>query len=160
MTPFNVAIVRWIRGAFDFRTRSTRADYWWPRLLVLGVNVLMLMVFVGAIGDDGAAALLDWVATEPDTLDDFPISPLPSLATFALVFGVVFGVLTFIPDLAVSWRRFHDLGQPGWLHLLFILAGALFPLASLGEMVWFAMPGQRHSNRYGQDPLDSQADVF
>ena len=160
MTPFNVAIVRWVRGAFVFRGRSTRSEYWWPRLLVFVVNAVCLGIFLGEIGPDGLQALMEWTEQEQPTFATLDLGPLSSLAKFALTFVVVFGLLTFFPDLAVSWRRFQDLGRPGWFHLLFWLGSALAPIVTLAELIWLAFPGTRGPNRYGEDPLFDQADIF
>ena len=160
MTPFNVAIVRWIRRAFDFRTRATRAEYWWPFLLSFMVNLVCLSVFMTAIGPEALETLLLWMGSEEPTLETLDIGPLPSLAVFALTFLIVYSVLVFIPTLSVSFRRFQDLGRPGWTHLIFIVLGSIFMLFRIAELIWFAFPGQRQSNRYGPDPLANQSDIF
>ena len=162
MTPFNVAIVRWIRGAFDFRGRSTRAEYWWPRALVALVNLTLLMTFIVGGGADWLAALVEWSEQDPMPTDfsGLDLPPLPGLAKFAAVFYGVFGVLTFFPDLAVAWRRFHDLSQPGWLHLVFMVFSPLFVFVIVLELAWFIVPGTKGPNRYGPDPLEAQADAF
>ena len=60
-----------------------------------------------------------------------------------------------IPNIALMVRRFHDLNQTGWLVLVFILL-SFIPLigllASIGLIVWFAMPGTAGPNKYGADP--------
>ena len=60
-----------------------------------------------------------------------------------------------VPGIALSVRRFHDLGQTGWLVLVFAILGAI-PLigllASLAQIIWFAMPGNTGPNKYGPDP--------
>lgn len=160
MTPPNVALYNWINKAFDFRSRSTRSDYWWPRLFVVTINVVLLFVFLSAIGPDNSQVLLEWLATSPQDFKDLDIGPLPSAAKFALTAGVVFGVLTLIPDISVSWRRFQDMGKPGWIHILFIVAGGLIPFTALVEYVWFAFPGTRGPNRYGPDKFNVDPDVF
>lgn len=160
MTPPNVALYNWIHQAFDFRTRSTRSDYWWPRLFVVTVNVVLLFMFVSGLGPDKAQLLVDWLATSPQNFEGLDIGPLPSLCKFSLTAGIVFGILTLIPDISVSWRRFQDMGKPGWLHILFLIGGGIIPFAALLEYIWFAFPGTRGPNRYGPDKLNSQSDVF
>lgn len=154
--PFNVAIVRWVRGAFTFRGRATRSEYWWPRLLVFGVNLVCLIVFVGGVGVEGLEEVLAWLEAEGEG----ELPTLPPVSMFALVFLIVFGLLTLLPDLAVTWRRFHDLNMPGWIHLLFLLGGVFFSLLGLGQLIWLAFPGTRGPNRFGPDPLFDQADIF
>lgn len=160
MTPPNVALYNWIHQAFDFRGRSTRADYWWTRLFVFIVYFALLYTFVAGLGPDKAELLLEWLATQPQSLDDFDIGPLPSLSKFALTAGIVFAILTLIPDISISWRRFQDMGKPGWLHILFLVAGTLIPFSSLIQLVWFIFPGTRGANRYGPDKLSRGPDIF
>ncbi len=160
MTPFNVAIVKWIRGALVFEGRATRAEFWWPRLLVIVVNVILLSLFFQGGGGEWLTQLLEWSESQPEDMSGLDLPPLSSLSTFAATFAVVFGVLTFFPDIAVAWRRFHDLGQPGWFHLIFLGLAVLLPLGYLGQLIWFIFPGQKASNRYGPDPLSNASDIF
>ncbi|MEM1383574.1 MAG: DUF805 domain-containing protein [Pseudomonadota bacterium] len=95
-------------------------------------------------------------------------------------FGGLFTLLTFVPHLAVIWRRLHDVGRPGWLAVILFLAQMLlffmisltlastaggggppvvFSLTMLGlagvmvfVFVLFAMPSQPGDNRYGPEP--------
>ena len=154
MTPFNVAIVRWVRGAFRFGGRSSRSEYWWPRLLVFGVNAVCVATILNSLDPAQLQTLVEALQsdpTEPLKLD-VGYADLSSPARFAFVFAIVFSVLTFIPNLAVSWRRFHDLGRPGWFHLLFLFLGGSMPLIALAEYVWLAFPGTDGTNRFGADP--------
>ena len=153
MTPPNVAVYNWIRQAFDFDGRATRSDYWWPRLLIITVNTVLLFMFVAAIGPEKSQILMDWLATGSNNLAELDMGPLPSLAKFSLTAAIVIAILTFIPDLSIAWRRFHDLGRPGWFHLIFMALGMFAPITALAELIWFAFPGTRGENRYGSDRL-------
>lgn len=154
MTPPNVAIYEWIRRGFDFTGRASRSDYWWPRLFVFTINVVLLFLFTAGLEPEQTAQLLEWFASNPTSFEGTGLDSLPSMSTFALVFGAVFGLLTFIPDLSLAWRRFHDLGRPGWLHLIFLISGAFFILIAFVEFIWFMVPGTKGPNSYGPDPLD------
>lgn len=149
MTPPNIAIYDWIHRAFDFRGRSSRSDYWWPFLLMLTVQMVLIFLFLSAIGPEASQQLLEQLQARPNDLTALDVGPLPSLAKFALTAGGVVALLTFVPNLSVAWRRYHDLGRPGWLHLIFMVMGLVLPAASLAELVWFAFPGTRGPNRYG-----------
>jgi uncharacterized membrane protein YhaH (DUF805 family) len=160
MIPFNVAIVRWVRGAFRFEGRATRAEYWWPRLLVAMVELVLLIVFIQGGGQDWLIAFVEWSQSRPEDFSDLNLPALSSLSTFAATFAVVFSLLTFFPNIAVAWRRFHDLGRPGWFHLIFLGLSTLTPFVMFGQLIWFIFPGQRQANRYGPDPLATQRDIF
>ncbi|WP_298918848.1 DUF805 domain-containing protein [uncultured Algimonas sp.] len=152
MTPPNVAIYDWIRKGLDFKGRSSRSDYWWPRLLVVTVNLVLMFLFFTGLGAEKSQILLEWLTAGTRSLEDLDIGPLPSLSLFALIFAIVFGVLTFIPDLSVSWRRFHDMDKPGWFHLVFFGLSGFIMLAPIVEYVWLSFPGTAGDNRYGSDP--------
>ncbi len=72
----------------DFKTRSTRSQFWWWALwsILLGFGTSMLDVMAG-MGDVG---------------------PLNSLLSLAM----------FLPSLALAVRRLHDIGRSGWWYLM------------------------------------------
>jgi uncharacterized membrane protein YhaH (DUF805 family) len=132
--------MNWIMLAYkrfgDFKGRSRRMEYWsfnlffWV-ILVAIVGVMEVLGFGQIPGGDG---------------DVHPIGML----TLGLWF---FG--NFIPLLALTVRRWHDLGQTGWLALVFGILSAI-PLIgllpALGNFVWFFFPGVPGENRWGPDP--------
>ena len=73
---------------------------------------------------------------------------------------VLFYLVNLIPGIAVKVRRFHDLGQTGWLVLVFWAVNLIVPFAEFGRMIWFAFQGEQGSNQYGPDPLANDADIF
>ena len=65
-----------------------------------------------------------------------------------LTFGLYIG--GFLPLLAVSVRRLHDLGKSGWMMLLVfvpIVGGILL-------LVWFVSDGEPYDNEYGAVPTN------
>lgn len=64
-------------------------------------------------------------------------------------FTLLFLVGTFLPGLAVTVRRLHDLGHSGWYSLM-----SFAPLLSLALLFIVAREGQPHANRYGPDPKE------
>lgn len=72
----------------DFKTRSTRSQYWWFTLWSVIISIVTGIVDVSlGMGDTGPVGLLA-----------------------SLVF--------FLPSLAVAIRRLHDIGRTGWWMLL------------------------------------------
>jgi uncharacterized membrane protein YhaH (DUF805 family) len=117
----------------EFTGRSRRMEYW--SYILLWWIVTIAIVGIGAIAAGGGD---QWTET-----------------TIGTVTMIVFGIWiigNIIPGLAVQVRRWHDLGQSGWLVLLFGLLGAI-PLigllVSLGNVIWFFMPGVEGDNQYG-----------
>lgn len=60
----------------------------------------------------------------------------------------VWGLATFIPSLAVVWRRLHDIGKSGvWYFINFVpLAGPIILL------IFICKDSQPGSNQYGPNP--------
>ena len=145
MVSFMEAIGLFYRRYVDFQGRSQRSEYWWFQLFyVLSLILLAIPLFSGG--------------TNLETDD------LSSLGLASVVALVVFVLGNAIGQIALAVRRFHDLGQTGWLVLVFAIGGVIpliGTLVSIGQLIWFAMRGTQGPNAYGPDPLQgSQADIF
>ena len=60
----------------------------------------------------------------------------------------LFSLITFMPNLAVSWRRMHDIGKAGawsFIVLIPIVGGILF-------LIWTCRNSEPGSNEYGENP--------
>lgn len=53
----------------------------------------------------------------------------------------------FLPSLAVSTRRLHDIGRSGWWQLI-----AFSGIGLLVLLYWYAQDSERGSNEYGSSP--------
>lgn len=119
----------------DFQGRSRRSEFWWVFLafFIIGLIWGALMGLIGGGFGPGMNPI------------GIALSAILGLASLAVI----------IPGIALSVRRFHDLGQTGWLVLVFAVLG-LIPiigfLSTLGQYIWFAMPGTIGPNAYGPDP--------
>ena len=119
---FMQAITSGFQNYVNFSGRAIRSEYWFWTLFALLVSIV--------------ASILDYLI-----FPHMDISPLNSLTGLAL----------FLPGLAVSVRRLHDLDRTGWwlLILLTIIGGILL-------LVWFCMRGTVGSNRFGPDQLEGR----
>ena len=54
----------------------------------------------------------------------------------------------FLPSLAVSWRRMHDVGKSGF-----------FSFVPIYNLILSLRQGETGPNEYGPDPIESQTDV-
>ena len=102
-----------------FSGRARRSEYWYFFLFNCIVSAL-----IGAIG-----AAIGGESTANS------LSSIWSLAVF-------------IPTLAVSWRRLHDIGKAGgyWFLNFIPLVGQIILL------VWFCKDSQPEDNQYGPNP--------
>ncbi len=106
----------------DFNGRARRQEYW---MFVL-FNLLFIL----------AAGMLDRLLNLADPTTG--IGPLYGLYVLAV----------FIPGIAVSIRRLHDIGKSGWMLLL-----ALIPIiGGIWLLVLMVREGDRGENKYGPDP--------
>lgn len=64
------------------------------------------------------------------------------------ILSTIYGLLVFIPTLALYVRRLHDYGKSGWWLLLifFLVIGWIWLL------VWFCMEGENRPNKWGNNP--------
>lgn len=62
----------------------------------------------------------------------------------------LYSLAVFVPCLAVSWRRLHDIGKKGSAYLFILI-----PLVGLiMVIVWFVRAGDPDENMYGPVPVD------
>ncbi len=138
---FREAITVCIQDYYTFSGRARRPEYWWFFLFVIVGSVLLAAIDAVIFGEDMLLGL-----------------------------NGLFGLLTFLPQLAVSWRRMHDTGRPGWLNLLPVAPIVLLFTIDSGDpapklvlmfmsvvvmiavLVWLVHPSQTMPNRFGPEP--------
>ena len=70
-------------------------------------------------------------------------------ATTGFLLATVFGLATFLPGLAVSIRRLHDIDRSGWWLLI-----ALVPVIGwVVLLIWAVTDGTWGENRFGARPI-------
>ena len=156
-----------------FRGRASRSEFWWWQLFIL--------LFWGSW--DLFFSFIDLMFG----LFQAPILQAPILQTPILqtpimkIIEALLNLLVFIPQTAVSVRRFHDVGLSGWWYLIvallqiysgfiYILYGGAYPnfnftfgwsifigilvlLIGIPLIIVFCQRGTYGVNRYGPDPL-------
>ncbi len=138
---FREAVTACIQDYYTFSGRARRPEYWWFFLFVIVGSVLLAAFDAVIFGEDMLLGL-----------------------------NGLFGLLTFLPQLAVSLRRMHDTGRPGWFNLLpvvptvplFIIdSGGPVPrlvlmflsvVVMIAVLVWLVQPSQPVPNRFGPEP--------
>ena len=66
------------------------------------------------------------------------------------VFYPLFILGAFLPSLAVSVRRLHDIDHSGW----WVLINLIPIIGSITLFIWALMEGTAGENKYGAEPLD------
>jgi len=122
---FTDAIKTGFQKYIGFSGRAARSEYWYWTLFIY----LLCLV----------AVLMDLTVFSFNTTGVNPIGSIASLATF-------------LPGLAVSIRRLHDIDRVGWWVLL-----ALIPLIGWIVLIyWACLRGTVGANRFGPDPLEGK----
>lgn len=109
-------------ATFDGRAR--RSEYWYFALFTMVVNLGL-----GILNNIFAEGFLGVI--------------------FSLLTGA-FGLAVFIPSLALSWRRLHDIGKGGgwyFICLVPIVGGILY-------LIWTCRDSQPGDNRFGPNPKE------
>jgi len=116
---FQDAILSGFRKYVTFSGRASRPEYWY----------WVLFAFLVA----AVSGILDYaIFPESET------GPLQSITSLIL----------FLPGLAISIRRLHDIDRTGWWWLIaFTVIGIILLL------IWACSRGTAGANRYGPDPL-------
>lgn len=121
-----------LRRYAQFTGRSGRREFWlYALFLALGYLAVFCAAIVVALVVDEANAdqIIGWVV----------------MGGWGLFFAI-----NFVPGLALTTRRLHDLGLSGAL-LIVIFAGLAFlnVIGWLGYMVWMSLPSKQSENRHG-----------
>lgn len=92
-------------------------------------------------------ALFTWLVSISLTILDFAIFGLDEDSLGPL--SGIFSLAVFLPGLAVSARRLHDIGRSGWWMLIYLV-----PLVGwVLFFVWNCSRGSAGPNNFGNDPL-------
>ena len=121
-----------------FQGRARRKEYW--AFVLFSIVALVVAALVGFAAD---AALGNF---EPNSS-----GPVAILVTVAL--AILAG---FLPGLAVTTRRFHDVGMSGWFYLLFLVL-SFFTIGGLIILVITLIPSQKRENKWGPIPAGVKA---
>lgn len=63
--------------------------------------------------------------------------------------NILFSLATFLPGIAITARRLHDIGRSGWWQLLILV-----PLVGCILLIfWFCRRGEPTANRFGPPPI-------
>ncbi|MBE1236302.1 DUF805 domain-containing protein [Phaeovibrio sulfidiphilus] len=127
-----------------FRGRAPRSEYWWFMALYVGLSSFVFHMFT--MRSTAALALtLNRGASDPSVQAALAAVDWAPMGLIALVF--------FLPSLAVSVRRLHDVGKSGW-NLLWSFVPVIGPILLF---IWYCTRGTAGPNRWGAAPASDCA---
>lgn len=117
----------------DFSGRARRREYWFVNLWMMIINSIFVTISIAfmaggtisVMGDGSGSGLIFGIA-------------------LSALYGI-WGLAIFVPSLALTVRRIHDMGKSGWFFcMIFIpLVGFIFPF------VWGIVDSVPGPNQYG-----------
>jgi uncharacterized membrane protein YhaH (DUF805 family)/cold shock CspA family protein len=124
----------------NFRGRARRKEYWGFLLFyVLG----MIMLSAAGLAIDTAAGNFDYGSEAP-------------VATIVIVLLAL--LASTVPGIAISVRRFHDIGLSGWFYLVMFVVGLLLAgVVMILAIVLGLIPSQKRENKWGPVPKGVEA---
>ncbi|WP_409432574.1 DUF805 domain-containing protein [Litorimonas sp. RW-G-Af-16] len=152
MVSFPEAIKLFYKNYTNFSDRSTRSEYWW--------SILWQVILFGVILIPAYPWLFDAIMADEAGVD---IAEPTMMAWIGLGLGVIALLGHVLPGIAVAVRRWHDLGQTGWLYLVFAILSAIPVIgwvADVVNVVWFCLKGNEGPNKYGPDPFSPSESIF
>jgi uncharacterized membrane protein YhaH (DUF805 family) len=119
---FFEAVTSGFRNYVNFSGRAIRSEFWYWTLFSVVVSVVLGLI-------------------------DQRLNPGAQFGAFSFVNMIVLLAL-FLPSLAVSVRRLHDIDRTGWWILLDLTA-----IGTLVLIYWACLRGTVGANRFGPDPM-------
>ncbi|OAT55252.1 DUF805 domain-containing protein [Providencia heimbachae] len=113
----------------NFDGRARRKEYWMFSLINIVIIIALSLVMGGSINDDTGG--------------------MGGLGITALVLMLIYCVAVFIPSLAVTIRRLHDIDKSGWWYLI-----SFIPFGGLIIFVFTCLDGTPGNNRFGSSPKE------
>lgn len=153
---FGQAISRAFSNYATFTGRASRSEFWWWQLFVFLVILIPLILLI--------TGMASFAASESyyDSYYDSYHTPAHSsldiyrglFAGVGLIGLVLYGIIClglFIPNLAMVWRRLHDIGRSGMWYLLSLVPVVNY-VWSIVMLVWCCTPSKPFDNEYGPVP--------
>lgn len=137
-----------------FSGRASRSEFWWFSLAMWLILMVAFLVLGGLFATLGSTA-----------------GGFGTGAMVLMALGAILYLALLIPFFSVTVRRFHDRNLSGWWYLgifalsmvsnfapenvaLLVIAG----LASIATLVICVLKGTQGPNKFGPDPLGSNAE--
>jgi uncharacterized membrane protein YhaH (DUF805 family) len=130
-----------LKNYTNFNSRSRRTEFW---MFVL-FNSIFLIV---------AAIIDNLLGTTIDTIFGYPVKLNGGILGMQIspsgYFYLLYSLAVFIPGLAVTVRRLHDVGKSGWM----LLIGLIPILGAIYLLILLVTDSNLAPNQYGAYPKE------
>ena len=117
----------------DFRSRSSRSEYWWATLFVTLAGFPLGFIVGFVIGFLSVTA--GFSETTMENVLAIIILPVQ--------------IFIIISSTCLVIRRLHDVDRSGWWYLIIFTIVGMIPL-----LIWYCTKGTEGDNKFGKDPLE------
>ncbi|MBR0413856.1 MAG: DUF805 domain-containing protein [Clostridia bacterium] len=124
---FGECIKLFFKNYVNFSGRSRRAEYWYIFLFQMIISTVL----------SALSSILAYV-----TNGNYVVSIIMIVLTYGWLLAIV------IPDLALSFRRMHDIGKSGG----YVFFGLIPIVGTILVIVWSATDSNPAPNQYGYSP--------
>jgi len=146
------AVVSGFKNCFVFRGRSSRSEFWWFFLFSIMTCLIVLNFSFENLNKELSKSDINDVSSVLRTL----------LSSW---FGVAL-LITYVPQIALSVRRFHDINKSGWWFFGLQIVPSVLPQAlsfigiiTLFAYLYFMCEKGGDENQYGINPLKDKESV-
>lgn len=106
----------------------------WYTLISILIGIVFSIVDYSIYGNEVWEAIINESKTDKILISD--------------IGGGIFSLIFFIPSVALSIRRLHDVNRSGW-----------WLLTIIPPFIWAFFRGDESENRYGKNPLNEEVIV-
>jgi len=128
---FSEAVSRFFKKYATFTGRASRSEFWFAYLAVFGVTAVLYIVMIIAT----AASL---------GVDEYGVATAGAGGMIVAPFLFIWGAGVTIPQLAVTWRRLHDINRSG----AFFFLGLIPMVGGIILLVLLAQPSDPAGARF------------
>jgi serine/threonine protein kinase len=134
----------------DFSGRARRREYWYFALFNMITMILLLIagIIIGSI----IAEQYDSMEYYYDYYNNY-YNYAEYIMTSITVIMSIYGLIVFLPALAVTVRRLHDSGKSGWWLLINLIPYA----GSIVIFIFTLLDSQPNANEYGASPKENNS---
>lgn len=136
----------------DYKTRSSRSEFWWVALYIGILMCFFMTPFLFHLFAD--------ILHDPEEVSRLSQNPL---VIYKRMFGhwtgilyLVFALIHFVPNITLMLRRFHDKNLSGWWYLPLFITNWIPGISSFSAvclLIFMCFRGTDGPNRFGEDPL-------